>query len=163
MPNQLYLYAAGSNGSGQLATGDTDDAHIFTPCVFADHAPGVLPPNTEHILAYAGGGNHTLLLLSFRPDEPNAPARVELWGSGSNSRGQLGPSLDTHRSTFQPIHLPLAPLNLHDHTPIHIAAGWDTSFVVLRSPTRPHTDTVLSCGGNDFGERIRQSSRYAQK
>ena len=48
MPS-LSLLSAGSNARGQLATGDTEDAHTFVPCTFAGCEPGALPAGTQRV------------------------------------------------------------------------------------------------------------------
>ena len=82
----LSLLSAGSNARGQLATGDVEDAHTFTPCNFVDCTPGTLPEAAASVLQIACGANHTLVLLSRKE------GGTELWGCGDGSKGQLGPS-----------------------------------------------------------------------
>lgn len=54
----MQLYAFGSNGSGQLGIGSTDDVSTPQLCLFPDDAE--LPGRPLKIVA---GGNHTVLLL----------------------------------------------------------------------------------------------------
>ncbi|KAF7318125.1 hypothetical protein HMN09_00320500 [Mycena chlorophos] len=127
------LLSAGSNAHGQLSNSTLDDAHSFTPCSFSDNAQ-------RRVLHLAFGANHTLALVE--PSEGRAP---ELWGCGDGRAGQLGPEYT--RATV----LTRLDLDLPTHyVPRLIAAGWETSYVVLSCPGKP--DTVISFGGNDFGD-----------
>jgi protein ATS1 len=145
----LTLLAAGSNACGQLATGSLDDAHHFAPCVFGDSPPGVLPPNTQSIVQLVSGSNHSLILLRrTAPGEPDKP-RIELWGAGDGSKGQLGPSWSSKTSSstlvFQPIDQVPDGYEIAD-----IAAAWETSYIVF---SRDGGDDVLmSMGADDFGD-----------
>ncbi|KAI0327695.1 RCC1/BLIP-II [Cubamyces sp. BRFM 1775] len=158
MPS-LNLYSAGSNARGQLATGNIDDAHHFSPCVFSGTTPGALPANVVAVDHIACGANHTLALL--RKENGNR----EVWGCGDGSRGQLGPSycLDIAQASesssatavFKPLHLNLHQIESPDGTRLDgytvrlIAAGWETSYVVVSCPGRD--DVLLSMGADDFG------------
>ena len=145
----LTLLAAGSNACGQLATGSLDDAHEFTPCVFGDLPPGVLPPNTQSILQLSSGSNHSLILLQRAAPEGSDEPRNELWGAGDGSKGQLGPPWRNRTSpstlTFQPI----------DQVPdgyeiTSVAAAWETSFIVFSRDGKE--DVLMSMGADDFGD-----------
>lgn len=145
----LTLLAAGSNACGQLATGSLDDAHHFTPCVFGDSPPGVLPQNTQSILQLASGSNHSLILLRrMAPGESDKP-RNELWGAGDGSRGQLGPSWRNKTSPSTSVFLPI------DQVPdgyeiTGIAASWETSYIVFSQDEGD--DVLMSMGADDFGD-----------
>ena len=145
----LTLLAAGSNACGQLATGSLDDAHHFTPCVFGDLPPGVLPPNTQSILKLASGSNHSLILLRrTAPGGPDKPWN-ELWGAGDGSKGQLGPSWKNRVSpstlVFQPIDQVPDGCEITD-----VAAAWETSYIVFSRDERD--DVLMSMGADDFGD-----------
>ncbi|RDX50498.1 RCC1/BLIP-II [Lentinus brumalis] len=148
------LFAAGSNARGQLATGDTEDAHHLLPCIFTGHAPGTLPNHIAAVEQVACGANHTLALLRSND------GKTELWGCGDGSRGQLGPSYIAHTengnddacTVFRQLELPpqiTGVGSLDGFTVRLIAAGWETSYVALSHPER--SDVLLSMGANDFG------------
>ncbi|KAI0673965.1 RCC1/BLIP-II [Trametes maxima] len=156
----LSLYSAGSNARGQLGTGDLDDAHRFLLCVFSGVERGHLPMNVSAVEQIACGANHTIALLK------GVDGTFELWGCGDGRRGQLGPSYvaDVKKAggeaanataIFRPLNLNLQILLDADGTlmegfTVHrIAAGWETSYVVLSSSGRD--DVLLSMGANDFG------------
>ena len=144
----LTLLATGSNARGQLATGTLDDVHHFTPCVFGDSPPGVLPQNTQSILQLVSGSNHSLILLRMVPGGSDKP-RNELWGAGDGSKGQLGSSWRNRTppstSVFRPI----------DQAPdgyeiTSIAAAWETSYIAISQDGRD--DILMSMGADDFGD-----------
>jgi len=149
IPMVLTLFAAGSNACGQLATSSLDDAHYFTPCVFEDSPPGVLPQNTQSILQLASGSNHSLILLRRMAPGGSDKLQNELWGAGDGRKGQLGPSwrnrLSPSTSVFRPIDQ--AP---DDYAITGIAAAWETSYVVLSWDGRD--DVLMSMGADDFGD-----------
>jgi protein ATS1 len=146
------LLAAGSNGRGQLAIGDSRDAHSFTPCKFARRespSPGLSPA----IISIVGGGNHTLALLSWEND---SAAPLEVWGCGEGTKGQLGPGFNAdsegpdESAVLRPLILPWEERGLFGYTTSHVAACWETSFFVLRK--NDQHDLLASMGGNDFGD-----------
>ena len=158
MDTPTHLFAAGSNGRGQLATGDSQDAHTFTSCRFAGREssstspPGLAPA----IISIVGGGNHTLALLS-RP-AVSSPERLEVWGCGDGAKGQLGPRYiadseglgrDGH-AVLSPLILPWEEQGLFGYTVSQVAACWETSFFVLTKAG--HHDLLASMGGDDFGD-----------
>jgi protein ATS1 len=144
------LLAAGSNGRGQLATGDSRDAHSFTPCKFARHENFTSPPA---IISIVGGGNHTLALLSRVSDSATS---LEVWGCGEGAKGQLGPGFNADSegrddsAVLRPLVLPWEEQGLFGYTISHVAACWETSFFVLRKDDQH--DILASMGGNDFGD-----------
>jgi len=145
----LTLVAAGSNACGQLATGSLDDAHEFTPCVFGDSQPGVLPPSTQSILQLASGSNHSLILLRRAAPGGSDKPRNELWGAGDGSKGQLGPSW---RNRTSPSTLVFQPT---DQVPdgyeiTNVAAAWETSYIVFSRDGKE--DVLMSMGADDFGD-----------
>jgi protein ATS1 len=150
------LFAAGSNGRGQLATGDSQDAHSFTPCKFAPRESSTSTPSpalSPAIISIAGGGNHTLALLSWVND---SAASLEVWGCGEGTKGQLGPGFDAdsegreESEVLRPLILPWEEQGLFGYTVSHVAACWETSFFVLRKVDQH--DLLASMGGNDFGD-----------
>ncbi|KAI0814736.1 regulator of chromosome condensation 1/beta-lactamase-inhibitor protein II [Irpex lacteus] len=154
MPPQILL-SSGSNAQGQLATGNTEDAYSFTPCSFLDSSDG-LPSGSTRVVNIACGANHTLLLLERSDLDDSSSSRIELWGSGDGSKGQLGPSVTTSTQVFKPLDLNLDALNLglveRGYSIVHVAACWETSYVVLRSSQPEHSDVLLSMGSDDFGD-----------
>jgi protein ATS1 len=155
-PTPLLL-AAGSNGRGQLATGDSQDVHTFTPCRFAGRESRCTPPPglTPAIISIVGGGNHTLVLLS-RPSDPAVslpPEHLEVWGCGNGTKGQLGlADSEGHdgSAVLRPLILPWEEQALFGYTVSQVAACWETSFFVLTKAG--HHDLLASMGGNDFGD-----------
>ncbi|KAH9885394.1 RCC1/BLIP-II [Cubamyces lactineus] len=157
--SSLSLYSAGSNARGQLATGNVDDAHHFSPCVFLGTTPGALPDNVIAVDHIACGANHTLALLR------KESGGLEAWGCGDGSRGQLGPyySSDIAQANepssaaamFRPVRLGLHQVESPDgarldgYTVRLVAAGWETSYVVVSCPGRD--DVLLSMGADTFG------------
>ncbi|KAG1813934.1 regulator of chromosome condensation 1/beta-lactamase-inhibitor protein II [Suillus subaureus] len=140
----LRLLAAGSNARGQLANGSDDDSHTFKECRFISCIEGTLPPGALGILQLATGANHTLALLEF------GDGRRELWGCGDGRKGQLGPEYVEQLSEFTPISMPLhKTYTSQGYTCCLIAVAWETSYLVLKSPSRP--DVVIAMGSNDFG------------
>jgi protein ATS1 len=152
MRQATRLYAAGSNGRGQLATGDPQDAHTFTSCRFAGSTslPGISPA----IISIVGGGNHTLALLSRLEDPSALTHSFEVWGCGEGTKGQLGPTYiaEGHNDStiFRPLILPLEEHGLIGYTISQTAAAWETSFFVLTKDG--HHDRLISMGGDDFGD-----------
>ncbi|CAL1695044.1 unnamed protein product [Somion occarium] len=144
----VRLFSAGSNARGQLATGDCEDVHTFTACSFIDCPPGDLPSDTRKVLQIYCGANHTIALLE-RVNKSGDVTR-ELWGCGDGSKGQLGPLhelINGSTSQFRPLHLQFPPGN---YTLKLIAAGWETSYVVLSSPQQH--DVLVSFGADVFGD-----------
>ncbi|KAH9830404.1 regulator of chromosome condensation 1/beta-lactamase-inhibitor protein II [Rhodofomes roseus] len=143
----LSLLASGSNAQGQLATGDAEDAHILTPCLFDGCSPGQLPEGTTAITSVACGANHTLLLLA-------RSHKQELWGCGDRRRGQLGPSYTPSARVGSWSGAVFRPLDLHveglpEFAPRLVAAGWETSYVVFSCQDK--SDMLISMGADDFG------------
>jgi protein ATS1 len=155
------LFAAGSNGRGQLATGDSQDVHTFTPCKFAgrESTSTSSPALSPEIISIVGGGNHTLALLS--PVDRSTPSTPpsEVWVCGEGAKGQLGPAYiadggrddnEGAMTIFRPLILPLEEQGLSGYTISQVAACWETSFLVLTKPGQH--DLLISMGGDDFGD-----------
>lgn len=147
MPS-ISLVSAGSNAQGQLASGDDEDRHTFSPCLFLGCSSGSLPAEAQRILQIAHGANHTLLLMELA--EPSSRTRNEVWGAGDGTKGQLGPTISSAVSTFTPLDFNLESYGLQNHSVKKVAACWETSYIVLSSPGR--SDVLLSCGTNDYGD-----------
>ena len=145
------LLAAGSNGRGQLAIGDSRDAHSFTPCKFARRESSSTSPPA--IISIVAGGNHTLALLCWANDSATS---LEVWGCGEGTKGQLGPGFNAdsegrdESAVLRPLVLPWEERGLFGYTISHVAACWETSFFVLRKDSQH--DLLASMGGNDFGD-----------
>lgn len=140
---RTHLFSAGSNARGQLATGDCEDAHRFSPCSFETSTPGGLPAEIDGVVQIACGANHTLALL-----KNSVNGRLELWGCGDGSRGQLGtpPSSSLPTVQFRPLSL---QHDLSDYSIKSVASGWETSYLVLSKSEAD--DIILSFGSDDFG------------
>ncbi|KAI0031999.1 regulator of chromosome condensation 1/beta-lactamase-inhibitor protein II [Vararia minispora EC-137] len=129
----IFLFAAGSNARGQLATGTRNDAPAFAPCHFVD-----IPADANAVLRVAGGANHTLVLLT-------RGGRRELWGCGDGTRRQLGEALE-ETTVFCPMHI--AHPGGEGWVVKDAAAAWETTYVVTTDGTH---DSVLAMGGGDHG------------
>lgn len=77
----MPLYAAGSNGDGQLGVGHTDDIREWTPCVVAD---GAFPPRGAEIVRCVSTASATLVLCRER--ELTLYASGALWPGWAPSR-----------------------------------------------------------------------------
>ncbi|TFK60818.1 RCC1/BLIP-II [Pluteus cervinus] len=170
-PGTLTLISAGSNAQGQLANGSIEDSHTLQPCTFHGHPPGALPTGTRSIECIATGANHTLALLNTSVSDDvsisTSTTRRELWGCGTNAKGQLGPTIDASGTyIFRHIVLPLDEIGLTgSHTPRLIAASWETSYIVF-SPdddTDEGSDILISMGANDYGDLGISSSVHSRK
>ncbi|QRV80402.1 RCC1/BLIP-II protein [Ceratobasidium sp. AG-Ba] len=156
---ELHLYAAGSNARGQLGSGDCEDQHTFKPVIFAREVDGKeqaspkFPPNASNIRNIACGSNHTLLLFNSH----------ELWVSGESSRGQLASAPST--AFFRKLSIDRTRCNIDESLlPLNVAATWETSYVVFGEKEESNTlsDTVISFGADDFGDRGVGSSPPAE-
>ncbi|EAU92462.1 hypothetical protein CC1G_00681 [Coprinopsis cinerea okayama7 len=153
----FILLSAGSNAQGQLGHSENEDAHTFHPCLFHDQPPGSLPngPSTR-VLEIAAGANHTLALLEKDENtKTDLSKRREIWACGDGRRGQLGPQLqDSSRRPRTDIFrkLEFDREGLGEYHPKAIAAGWETSYVVMSSLDPTKDDICFSFGSNDFGD-----------
>ncbi|KPI41333.1 RCC1 repeat-containing protein C10F6.04 [Cyphellophora attinorum] len=127
----VRIVAFGSNGSGQLGIGHTDDVDIPTPCRLATD----LFPN-ESIVQFAAGGNHTLCLTST--------GRV--FATGSNESGRCGvSSAITLATEFRPV--TFAKEDEDEPARVtSIGATWEASFFVVDDKR------IYACGRGDRGE-----------
>lgn len=133
------LFALGSNGSGQLGIGHTEDVNVPTEVALPDS----LSPKwiSMRIATIAAGGNHTLIL--YRDGN--------IFASGDNSDGRCslnirttGSNESTQLTSF------VSPIELALDNPVDIyrfcAATWQASLC-LRNDGR-----VVSCGTGTRGE-----------
>ncbi|KAJ2727051.1 alpha tubulin suppressor [Coemansia sp. Benny D115] len=131
------ILALGSNSSGQLATGGTEDVHCFTHTLVSDGLIGdsALASNTSgdtkwHVV---GGGNHA---FAWPADGS------KLYGCGSNSDGELAMG-------DLPDRIPAVKWTAIDGVPgavRQISCGWNHSLLL---------DTqgqVYAAGSNSFGQ-----------
>ncbi|KAH6911164.1 regulator of chromosome condensation 1/beta-lactamase-inhibitor protein II [Coprinopsis sp. MPI-PUGE-AT-0042] len=155
--SSLCLLSAGSNAQGQLGHSGDDDSYSFLPCRFLDAPSGSLPPGTQRILSVATGANHTMVLLEIEDLMSTIGQRREVWGCGDSRQGQLGlkyqESSRVHGTdVFQKLDLPLESEGLGEYELASIAAGWETSYLVLHPPSPGKADVLVSFGSNDFGD-----------
>jgi protein ATS1 len=132
----VVLYALGSNGSGQLGIGCTDDVARPQRCSFRCLKPGnrqkdiggrEIPFKVKEIVA---GGNHTLLLT--------VDGRVF-------TAGEIGASEDGLSAEFQERRLDIDATS-GPSIVSHIAATWEASFFVVGG------NSVYVCGSGAKGE-----------
>lgn len=123
------LYALGSNGSGQLGVGHTNDLSIPEPIGVPDNQ------SSWTVEQLAAGGNHTLILCSDG----------KLRATGNNEDGRCGIRGLKHTTQFTEVELPVA----EDGTPVitkQISAGWSSTTLLS-------TDgSVYTCGTGNSGE-----------
>ncbi|KAF8309997.1 RCC1/BLIP-II [Clavulina sp. PMI_390] len=133
-----HLYAAGSNAKGQLGTGDDEDKSVFTPCLFIDAVSGGSPRSI------ACGSNHSLVLMEPPPHQQPETFNPVLLCAGDSSKGQL---------TFKNPNLGFQKLVsiAEKKSVVHVAACWETTYIVYRSDRKGKSDTCYAMGSNDFG------------
>lgn len=144
------LLSSGSNAHGQLSNGSLEDSYKFIPCSFSGCPPGILPPGTRRVIHIASGANHTLVLLEIGVG--GGEGRIELWGCGDGSSGQLGtvPQDAQMASVFRPIDLSLRYAELSDYHYKFICASWETTYIALSCEGK--ADILISMGTDDFGD-----------
>ncbi|CAL5869608.1 uncharacterized protein PFLUO_LOCUS3838 [Penicillium psychrofluorescens] len=78
----MHLFAFGSNGSGQLGIGHTEDVSSPTECIFetSEQHHESLSDGHDKISRIVAGGNHILLLT----------AKGAVWAAGWNGDGRCG-------------------------------------------------------------------------
>ena len=124
----MQLYAFGSNGSGQLGIGNTNDVSTPQLCLFPDDTE--LPGRPLKIVA---GGNHTLLLLDN--------GTVYYAGSPRDGRVNPGsplPSISTFRKAY---------ISILGDKVINCSAFWEGSVFVNAE------NQVFTAGLGSKGER----------
>ncbi|KAF3389140.1 hypothetical protein F1880_003345 [Penicillium rolfsii] len=139
----MKLFAFGSNGSGQLALGHTEDVSIPTPCLLDE--PLATDDAIVHITA---GGNHTFLLTE----------RGCVYAAGCNTDGRCG--FDTSDSenllSFRRVVLTDAETGSHIDTFKCVSATWEGSILVTSvqktDDTGVNEDKVLVMGSSPKGE-----------
>ena len=126
------LYGFGSNGSGQLGLGHTNDVATPRPCKWASG-----PPNAR-IRSIAAGGNHSLVL------DDNG----RVWAAGDHSNGRCGSKSSTARdeSVFERICFS-DDLGKQVDTFNLVAATWEASTFVAEGGRK-----VFTCGSGSRGE-----------
>ncbi|KAF2097220.1 RCC1/BLIP-II [Rhizodiscina lignyota] len=122
------IYALGSNGAGQLATGNSEDAHSPTLTSF--------PRTSDGIQSIVAGGNHTVVLCKSG----------EAYATGENVDGRCGipfQSCDdkTNITTFQQSN------GIEQNTTWKLcSATWESTTFVSEQ------NEVYSCGTGNKGE-----------
>lgn len=114
------ILALGSNGSGQLGIGHSNDTSDVEQCMFDGSEKA---GEDEEVARIVGGGNHTLVLT----------LKGQVWAAGRNDDGRCGLSTTTEKlATFQRI----------DTVGLvtQVAATWEASMFVIDKRV------VLSCG-----------------
>lgn len=128
-PAPVGVYVAGSNRSGQIGINATGSGQQWRE----------LLPLTEYAAASAGR-NHTLVLRGSGP--------ATLWGTGSNSSGQLGTSSPTSVSVLTRLEVGADEPRLVD--PRGVVAVWDATFL-LGSPALEGHSQGFAAGSNTHG------------
>ena len=120
------LFAFGSNGSGQLGIGGTEDVSSPRRCLYQlSNVPG-LP------LKVAAGGNHTLVLTSMG----------DVYATGSDGHGRTGlPQSLKATDSFD-----LVPLPEDDCRFRFCSATWEASILVTTN------NNIYTCGAGNKGE-----------
>ena len=180
MTGRKRLLASGSNGTGQLGIGHTEDVSTWTVCCFADTAAGssddrLCKDLPGKVLTIASGASHAILLLE-ESAEQGAPTAaqsepVSIWTTGSNEFGQLGTSYAVDGA--KPAHVAWKRLALdpylksvglelscrNRYIPKDIACSWTTTFICFAQTEQledgdwqRQSDVIISFGTNDFGE-----------
>jgi len=122
----MTIYALGSNGSGQLGIGNTEDVSVLTPLVTHDSLA------VHDICDIASGGNHTLFLTKS--------GRV--YAAGSNEDGRCALVQDMLNSL-----VPTECALVNTGTKIkYCAATWSASIFVTDE------DQIFVCGTGNNGE-----------
>ena len=141
------VYAFGSNGSGQLGIGSTDDVSVPTECKFEPELSDMVPTSI------ASGGNHTLI---------SCEGSI-VYATGENEDGRCGMGYNQPSSEiFKPVAF-RRPSGEKVEQIRHIAATWQASCFVVQH-IDPHQETsigdvlqqkkfqVYTCGTGSKGE-----------
>ncbi|TEB38539.1 RCC1/BLIP-II [Coprinellus micaceus] len=161
----LQLLSSGSNAHGQLGHSQNEDSNTFIPCNFLGIPKGELPAGAVGISQVATGANHSVVLLNFSPLDGQAEPYTELWGCGDGRAGQLGEwykkevhlnSKPTRTDVLRKLQFPLKEYDLENHQCKLVAAGWETTYLVLSPPSNAGSgskgDTAISMGRDDWGD-----------
>ncbi|CEJ59214.1 hypothetical protein PMG11_07845 [Penicillium brasilianum] len=140
----MKLFAFGSNGSGQLALGHTEDVSTPTQCLFDE-----TPATDDAIIHIAAGGNHTLLLTKSGC----------VYAAGCNTDGRCGPRTSDSGENllrFRRVVLTDAATGSRIDTFKCVSATWEGS--ILAASVRKlvdsdvHEERVFVLGSNPKGE-----------
>jgi protein ATS1 len=160
----MKLFAFGSNGSGQLGIGHTEDVSTPTPCLFeTDIANATDTTHQEKtdltdildddIVHIAAGGNHTLLLTK----------RGAVYVAGCNIDGRCGPRYqkqdeDGNISHFHRFILKDSITGSEISTFKHVSATWEGTIAVAsipqpqyQSPEKETQDKIYISGPSPKG------------
>ena len=150
----MPLFAFGSNGSGQLGLGHTEDVSIPTRCVF-DGTPQTENSRTVRI---AAGGNHTFVLFengAVYAAGCNVDGRCGLSRSKVEGKGEgEGEVLRFRRVAVTIDGDEDGQRKTHD-TFKNVSATWEGTFLVAsssQSETNNGTDKVFALGSGSKGE-----------
>lgn len=140
----MKIFAFGSNGSGQLALGHTEDVSTPTQCLFDE-----TPATDDAIIHIAAGGNHTLLLTKSGC----------VYAAGYNTDGRCGPRTSDSGENllrFRRVVLTDAATGSRIDTFKCVSATWEGS--ILAASVRKlvdsdvHEERVFVLGSNPKGE-----------
>lgn len=139
----MKLFAFGSNGSGQLALGHTEDVSSPVQCLFDE------PPVTDDAIVHiAAGGNHTLLLTQ----------RGCVYAAGCNTDGRCGldKSDPENLLSFRRVVLTDAETGSRIDTFKCVSATWEGSILVASMAKSDDMDVqrdkVFVMGSSPKGE-----------
>ena len=149
----MPLYAFGSNGSGQLGVGHTEDLPLPTKCFFAhdrdEQSAGEKLESGGEVVAISAGGNHTLVRF----------ASGAVYATGSNASGRCAHGLGVVEKEKEGGLLRFSRVVVVDEEDREsggkrrvdrfsaVAATWEASFLV-----DAETGTVYSVGAGAKGE-----------
>ena len=125
------ILALGSNGSGQLGIGHSNDISETEQCIF-DGSEKADDDEDEEVTKVVGGGNHTLVLTS----------KGRVWAAGRNDDGRCGGLSTTTTNKLQTFRR----VETVGGVVTHVAGTWEASMLVVDKLV------VLSCGTGFKGE-----------
>ena len=125
------LLAFGSNGSGQLGVGHTNDLSYPQQIVAVGHEN----EPTWGVKQLAAGGNHTVILCDDG----------KLRAAGNNADGRCSNSTDSQLLTFIEVSTPLGEEG-ESLTVLQVAAAWSATFILCSN------DRVYARGSGYSGE-----------
>lgn len=124
-----HLYAFGSNGSGQLGIGSTDDTSNPRP---VQGCQGVSKAPVKHITC---GGNHTVILFTNR----------NFAAAGHNSDGRCPTTAKTRSASLTNVQVP-PDLIESDCAEVLVTATWSATLLICK------TGMLMACGTGNSGE-----------
>lgn len=149
----MVIYAFGSNGSGQLGVGHTEDLSLPTRCLFEDDAKQNNENENENdeVVHIAAGGNHTLVLF----------ASGAVYAAGSNAGGRCALSTSARQAEDTETVVRFRRVVISDDSTSSgnqdgkrcvsrfsaVSATWEASFLV-----DAETGAVCSVGAGAKGE-----------